>query len=63
MALVKLKPTSAGRRHYVKVVTRELHGHLPDPAETGKVTHEAVDAHARHAGAPAPRRTDAAGRG
>jgi large subunit ribosomal protein L2 len=29
MALVKLKPTSAGRRHYVKVVTTELHKGKP----------------------------------
>ncbi len=29
MALVKVKPTSAGRRHYVKVVTPELHKGKP----------------------------------
>ena len=29
MALIKLKPTSAGRRHYVKVVTTELHKGKP----------------------------------
>jgi large subunit ribosomal protein L2 len=29
MALVKLKPTSAGRRHFVKVVTPELHKGKP----------------------------------
>ena len=29
MALVKLKPTSAGRRHAVKVVNKELHKGKP----------------------------------
>ena len=29
MALVKLKPTSAGRRHAVKVVSPELHKGKP----------------------------------
>ena len=31
MALVKLKPTSAGRRHAVKVVNKELHKGKPWP--------------------------------
>ena len=29
MALVKTKPTSAGRRHLVKVVNKELHSGKP----------------------------------
>ena len=36
MALVKLKPTSAGRRHAVKVVNRELHKVKPWAALTEK---------------------------
>ena len=36
MALVKLKPTSAGRRHAVKVVNKELHKGKPWAALTEK---------------------------
>ena len=36
MAIVKCKPTSAGRRHMVKVVTPELHKGAPHCAAVGK---------------------------
>ena len=36
MALVKLKPTSAGRRHAVKVVNKELHKGKPWASLTEK---------------------------
>ena len=36
MAIVKCKPTSAGRRHMVKIVTPELHKGAPARAVVGK---------------------------